>query len=67
VLEEALTKPLKHLMKTCNCGDCPVCDWGAGICVRCGGAEGQLQPSCPGRELTAEEHDAYYYNGIVTK
>lgn len=28
--------------------DCPVCDWGLGVCKNCGGAESQLsaEPDC---------------------
>jgi len=35
-----------HVLKECNCGNCPVCEWGAGICVNCNAAEIELEKPC---------------------
>lgn len=37
---------------------CYVCD--LFICAVCGALEGALLPTCPGRRLTPDEHDANY-------
>ena len=42
------TREQQHVLKKCVCGNCPVCDWGAAICVNCGRAEVELiQPCVP--------------------
>ena len=53
--------------KTCGCskfnddGRCPVCDWGLGVCAKCGAGESELDGLClspvgqdPGAECCAE-------------
>lgn len=47
------------------CGGCRVegldCWYDSlGCCGVCGGMEGALLPECPGKQLTADEHDANY-------
>ena len=36
--------------KTCDCGgrtgNCPVCDWGLGVCSVCGAGEIELEEEC---------------------
>jgi hypothetical protein len=41
-------------VETCKCtrtdGQCPVCDWGLGVCAICGAAESQLdEHECKGQ------------------
>lgn len=39
--------------KTCPCdkstGNCPTCDWGLAVCLKCGRAEIDLDKSCTPR------------------
>lgn len=42
----------------CDRSTCVVCD--LFICSVCGAAEGALLPQCPGKQLTAKEHDVNY-------
>jgi 5'-deoxynucleotidase YfbR-like HD superfamily hydrolase len=41
-------------------GHCMFCDGGLFSCTRCGSFEGATTTRCPGRKMTAEEHDAVY-------
>ncbi|CDX26850.1 hypothetical protein MPL3356_60588 [Mesorhizobium plurifarium] len=47
----------KHLYRRCNCSmeRCAICSWGAAICTRCAGIEGELPTDCPGEEMTDEQ------------
>jgi hypothetical protein len=62
-----------HILLTCqlaSTGKCAGCRDGESgldciydvlsVCSVCGGMEGALLPSCPGRWLSTEEHDANY-------
>jgi hypothetical protein len=50
--------------------ECPVCEWGAGICKVCGAAEGQLMDmcECPGEGVQWRDADGdilpAFYNPI---
>lgn len=44
----------KHLYRRCACrleDHCAICTWGAAICMRCSGIEGELPTDCPGEEM----------------
>jgi len=43
-----------------NPGVCPICDGGLAMCKVCGGLEGALLETCPGFQLSAEQHDWNY-------
>lgn len=45
---------------TCTDTSCPICEGGLFLCSVCGGSEGSLLPSCPGRQLTYEEDQENY-------
>jgi len=52
----------KHVLIQHNplCPDedkCPICSWGAAICLVCGGTEGELPDECPGRRMTEVQRD----------
>ena len=47
-----------------NCPGCPVCDGGLSYCVVCHGGESDLPSECPGRAMTAEEHEGVS-NGVL--
>jgi hypothetical protein len=44
----------------CTRDRCIICEGAITHCLRCGGVEGALLPTCPGRQLTMDEHDANY-------
>lgn len=50
-----------HAWHTCDDERCNVCLGGLAMCTMCGGAEGSLLPVCPGKVLSADEHDANYH------
>lgn len=51
-----------HDYLDCKCDrvGCMFCDGGLAACTICGGLEGSLLPTCPGRMMTAEESDQAY-------
>lgn len=46
--------------ENCERTHCPICEGGLFLCTVCGALEGALLPTCPGRWLTPDEHDANY-------
>ncbi len=52
------TGHIREMHEKCERSSCIVCE--LFICSVCGGIEGALLPTCPGRKLTEAEHDANY-------
>ena len=44
----------------CEQQNCQFCEGGLTHCLRCGGFEVSLLPTCPGKQLTYDEHQANY-------
>jgi hypothetical protein len=65
---------------TCDCDkhddnrQCPVCDWGLGVCAKCGKAESQLDEPCEPRAMivvqaqpiVGDEHDLGYFAEVMS-
>lgn len=53
----------RHLYRRCDCRAerCAICTWGAAMCKRCLGVEGDLPTDCPGEQLTDEQRE-----GVLT-
>ena len=52
----------EHVFYNCKCDRpyCQFCAGGLGWCTVCGGFEGSLLQSCPGKQLSRGEHDENY-------
>ena len=50
-----------------NPESCQICDGGLGLCVVCGGAEGELTTDCYGSRLNQHILDAVYKGGLDYK
>lgn len=46
--------------------DCPVCDWGFGVCEDCGAAEAMLDQPCAGNVAKLEEHITVEAGGDIS-
>lgn len=62
--EESGHVAIDHSPKTCTDyaegRACMFCDGGLFACARCGSFEGATTTHCPGRKMTADQHDAVY-------